>query len=217
MPLKKPISKTKNMVVQEFEKEILLYDLISNKAFCLNETSAMIWQLCDGNKSISEISRQLSKHFKADLDEGVVWLAIEQFKRDELLDKTVPIEIDFGGLSRRQVIKKVGLASLIALPLISSVVAPNAVMAKSVGIALLDACPTGSGCESGLFCRNCNNGSCDGSLTCCHPSNGGFGPGATFCTNAPTCSQGVNACCSGMTEPRSSTCPNSNFIPCRCL
>lgn len=127
----KPKIINSNIVVQEFEKELLLYDLITNKAFCLNETSAFIWQLCDGTNSTTEISRQLSKHFKANLDENFVWLAIEQFKRDGLLDESIPIEIDFGGLSRRQMIKKVGLATMIALPLISSIIAPIVAMAAS--------------------------------------------------------------------------------------
>lgn len=129
---KLPKAKYKNIVVQQANKDLLLYDLISNKAFCLNETSAFIWQLCDGKNSVENISRQLSKHFNANLDENFVWLAIEQFKRDGLLDEKMLIEIDFGGLSRRQVIKKVGLATMIALPLISSVVAPNAAMSQSV-------------------------------------------------------------------------------------
>lgn len=34
-----PISRKANIVLQEFENEILIYDLSINKAFCLNRTS----------------------------------------------------------------------------------------------------------------------------------------------------------------------------------
>jgi hypothetical protein len=51
-----PHSRTKELVVQELKGELLIYDLSTNKAFCLNETSALVWQLCDGKSSISEIS-----------------------------------------------------------------------------------------------------------------------------------------------------------------
>ena len=185
-----PKIKTTNIVVKEFEKKLLLYDLVSNKAFCLNETSAFIWQLCDGKNSIIEISRQLSKHFNANLDENFVWLAVEQFKRDELLDESVPIEIDFGGLSRRQVIKKVGLASMIALPLISSVIAPSAAMAQSSCV------PPGSPNASCFDSLN--------SLTCT----------ANFC-NTPLAQTGASICCSGLSVL--SFCQqNSTIINCFC-
>jgi hypothetical protein len=44
-----PISRQNNIVTQEVESELLIYDLVENKAFCLNETSAFVWQNCDGN------------------------------------------------------------------------------------------------------------------------------------------------------------------------
>ncbi len=55
---KYPLGRRDNLVVQEIDGEIMIYDLTDNKVFCLNETSALIWQLCDGNKSALEISRQ---------------------------------------------------------------------------------------------------------------------------------------------------------------
>jgi hypothetical protein len=39
----KPISRKSHIVVQYFGNEILIYDLTENKAFCLNETSALVW------------------------------------------------------------------------------------------------------------------------------------------------------------------------------
>jgi hypothetical protein len=37
----KPISRQQNIVVQDLGSEVLIYDLTINKAFCLNETSAL--------------------------------------------------------------------------------------------------------------------------------------------------------------------------------
>ena len=44
-----PKARKENLVVQESNGEVLIYDLDTNKAFCLNETSALVWQACDGN------------------------------------------------------------------------------------------------------------------------------------------------------------------------
>ena len=49
-----PKAKSAELVVSELENELLIYDLKINKAFRLNETSAMVRQLCGGRNSISE-------------------------------------------------------------------------------------------------------------------------------------------------------------------
>ena len=96
----KPKSRKENIVVQDFENEVLVYDLNINKVYCLNETSSLVWSLCDGKTPVSEISRSLSQMLNTEVSADLVWLAIEQFKRDRLLDESEPLEIDFGGLTR---------------------------------------------------------------------------------------------------------------------
>lgn len=136
----KPLARKTDIVLQEFGNETLVYDLKTNKAFNLNETSTLIWQACTGNKSVSEIALKLSEKFKSPIDEDFVWLALEQLKKDNLLENAAEVSTDFGGLSRREVIKKVGLGSLIALPLISSLVAPMATHAQSAAVCAAGRC-----------------------------------------------------------------------------
>lgn len=146
----KPVSRTSDIVVQNFDNEVLIYDLTENKAFSLNETSALVWQLCDGHKTVSEIAKSLSEKLKSPISEDFVMLALEQLKRDNLLENASEVSTDFGGLSRREVIRKVGFASLVALPVISSLVAPLAVQAASA-------------CGGNCRCTNATVSSCNGS------------------------------------------------------
>lgn len=44
------------LVVQEFEKEVLIYDLNNHKAYTLNETSSLVWRMCDGKTSIKRMN-----------------------------------------------------------------------------------------------------------------------------------------------------------------
>src|SRR3712207_3552152 len=104
----RPASRKRDIVVQEFNKEILIYDLTLNKAFSLNETSSLVWQACDGNKTVSEISQQISRQLKSLVSEDVVWLALDQLKKDNLLEEDSVESTPFEGLSRREVIRKVG-------------------------------------------------------------------------------------------------------------
>lgn len=173
-----PTSRQRDIVVQELKGEMLIYDLKINKAFCLNETSAMVYRLCDGNNSVSDISKQLSKKLKSSVDEDLIWLALDQLKKENLLDNNSEVEIEFEGLSRREAIRKVGLASLIALPVISSLVAPTAAMAQSGVCANPGGAPAGT-----LITRNFQPdcATCQTALedACCSDAITGFscGPG----------------------------------------
>lgn len=109
----------------------MIYDLSTNKAFCLNETSALVWQLCDGTRTVSEISEGLSKKLNSPANEDLVWLAIDQLKKENLIANKEELENKFEGMSRREVIKKVGLGTMIALPVVAGMIAPNAVNAAS--------------------------------------------------------------------------------------
>jgi hypothetical protein len=80
-------SRKENIAGQDFENEVLVYDLNVNKVYCLNETSSLVRHLSDGKIPVSEISRSLSQKLKTEVPEDLIWLAIEQFKRDQLTDK----------------------------------------------------------------------------------------------------------------------------------
>ncbi|MDQ6785929.1 MAG: PqqD family protein [Acidobacteriota bacterium] len=164
----KPVSRQENLVVQELHGEVLIYDLAENKAFCLNETSALVWQMCDGKKNVTEINEILSKKLNSPANEDLVWLALDQLKKEKLIETKEDFQIDFNGLSRREVIKKVGLASVIALPLVASLVAPTPASAQSGApacntavasqVAVGGNCPTncaGATCGAGQPNRTC--------------------------------------------------------------
>src|SRR3982750_1614851 len=119
MGSKKPLSRKNDLVIQEHDGEILIYDLTDNRALCLNETSARVWRACDGTNSVEDISRLVG-------NEDLVWLALAELKKEKLVDHGPAMPEKFGGMSRRQVIRKIGVGSMIALPVIASLVAPMA-------------------------------------------------------------------------------------------
>jgi len=123
----RPIARKSGLVVQEVPDEVLVYDLDSNKAHCLNQSAAIIWRSCDGNNSVSEIAKLVEVQAGGKVTEDFVWLAIDQLSENNLLEKE--ITSNFGGQSRREVIKKIGLATMVAIPVIASLVAPPSALA----------------------------------------------------------------------------------------
>lgn len=142
-----PIARKEKLVVQEMPDEVLVYDLESNKAHCLNQTAAFVWKNCDGSNSISDIAVDLERISGNKISDDLIWLAIDQLSERNLLEKEVKSE--FAGESRRTVLKKIGLASVIALPIIASLTAPTAALAVACSgvVASCLGCPDGTPCD----------------------------------------------------------------------
>jgi hypothetical protein len=152
-----PRAREAGLIVRHLEAETLVYDVDTDKAHCLNRTAARIWKHCDGTSSVTQICELLSQTMATTIDEKVVWYALEQFNKDGLLEEKIepPAAFKIAGMSRRQMVRTLGLAAMVAIPVVTSIVAPTAVQA---GASCL---PGGSSCIP------------DG-LPCCRP-NGCFG------------------------------------------
>jgi hypothetical protein len=127
------IKRKTDVVTQEVDKDLLIYDMRTHMAYCLNETSALVYQLCDGDLSPSDIADKLTSQLKRPVSEDLVWLAIDQLQHEDLVERDRELETRFAGLSRRDAIRHIAGASLIALPIVSAVLAPPAAHAQSAG------------------------------------------------------------------------------------
>ncbi len=141
-----PTARKEGLVIQELSDEVLVYDLKNNKAHCLNQTAALVWKACDGKNSIGEIVNDVEKQTKGKVSEDFIWLAIDQLNEKNLLDKEITPK--FAGQNRRQVLKKIGLASMVALPIVASLTAPTAALA----VACSGVVTTCVGCADGTPC-----------------------------------------------------------------
>ncbi len=183
----RPKARTSNLVVQEASGETLIYDLENNKAFCLNETSSLVMKHCDGRLNLTEIAASISGKLDTPVTEEMVWLALSQLDREGLLKDFEDVGSTFNGMSRRDVVKKIGFGSMVALPIVSSIVAPRAANAQSATGAVLDQCGAGFPmCGGGLSCfvtsiRSVPNVSTSTGISQCCDSSGGSFVSGTFC------------------------------------
>ncbi len=152
-----PDARKEGLVIQELADEVLVYDLQRHKAHCLNHTAAWIWKHCDGRATVAEMARLLQAESKAPLDEGIIWLALEQLERDHLLSGRIPRPSATPRLSRRELVGRLGLVAAITLPLVTSIVAPTASQAGSC-------LATGAPCTKNSDC--CSNACVEGAGFC---------------------------------------------------
>ena len=145
---KMPQARRSGLIVKEAEGEVLIYDLERNKAHCLNDTAAKVWNHCDGVTTVAEVSSALSRELGAPCDQKLVLYAVQQFAKDNLLeaDREMPAFI-IGGLNRRQMVRALGLGAVIAVPLVTTILAPTPAQAATQF-------PPGTPCTSAAQCSS---------------------------------------------------------------
>jgi len=150
-----PRARREGLLVQELPDELLVYDLVNQKAHCLNRTAALVWNRCDGKTTVEQLVRFLGKETNTQVDKAVVWMAFDQLSKAHLLKGRTRTWPGASGISRRELIRRVGTAAAVALPIVSTIVAPDAVLAATCR-------PSGASCTSGATCCStiCNAGHC---------------------------------------------------------
>lgn len=132
--MKLPLARTENIIVQSAGQELLIYDLLTHKIYCLNETSRIVFESCDGKTTFDELKN------KQKLIDDIIFLALDELNKQNLLIKDSGYLSPLTNISRRKAIRRIGVASIAALPTIVFLVAPVAAAQNScVNIGGLDA------------------------------------------------------------------------------
>ena len=155
---KMPQARKSGLIIQEVDSEVLIYDQLTNKAHCLNQTAAKVWNYCDGETTLAEACTALSRDLETPVDEKLVLYALDQFAKDNLLEKgnELPSFI-IPGMNRRQMVRTLGLAAVVAVPLVTSIVAPMPAQAATLQ-------DPGTPCSTS---EQCNSGLCEGDPPVC--------------------------------------------------
>lgn len=154
-----PRARKQQLITKEVGGELIVYDRESDRVHCLNSTAAFVWTHCDGQTSVATMAKLLEEETKVPVEQDLVLYALEQLNKSELLDDSYAMFVPERAISRRAVMR-VGVAAALAVPLISSIVAPTAAQAASC-------LPDGSVCASDGAC--CSNNCVDngrGSFQC---------------------------------------------------
>jgi coenzyme PQQ synthesis protein D (PqqD) len=140
-----PRMRDTGLVVDDLPDEVLVYDLETHQAHCLNRTAALVWRSCDGKSTPADIARRLTTELDAPFKEEFVLLALNQLESQRLLQDFDAASVQFAVLSRRQMVRRLGLATAVAVPLVTSIVAPRAVEAATCN-------PSGHPCTPAKLC-----------------------------------------------------------------
>lgn len=123
----RPSARTNGIRVEEFQGEVLVYDLDRHTAHCLNGAAVAVWRYADGTRSTEEIAALIAADQQRPVDEGLVWRALEELDQAFLL--AAPLAATPSAVSRRQVFNTLGWAA--AVPLVLTIAVPTPAFAQT--------------------------------------------------------------------------------------
>ena len=151
MTINQPRARTERIIIKELQDEVLVYDMDRDKAHCLNLSAAAVWKKCDGLNTPAQIANLLRAESQAHVNEDFVWLALEQLGRDHLLEEPLEWPVAIPRLTRREAVRRIGIGAAIAIPLVTSILAPTPAQAATC-LAKGAPCTSPAQCCSGT-CR----------------------------------------------------------------
>jgi hypothetical protein len=121
-----------NLVLEDVRDELMIYDPERNKAFCLNETAAYVWRHADGKTTVAEMAKRMEEDLKKPANDEVVLFALDVLFKDGLLAPATPLPRTAQGVTRRDMLQKMGVGAM-AIPVVTALfVSPARAHASSV-------------------------------------------------------------------------------------
>jgi hypothetical protein len=140
----------------EVGDEVLVYDPGRHRVHCLNALAVRIWKQCDGHRTAQEIAAGVPGDAAATRD-LLVETALAQLHQIGILEASGPVASGTL-LTRRGLMRQLGMATAVALPLVTSIVAPAPAAAQSCR-SKGQSCGRDRRCCPGLSCQK---GKCKG-------------------------------------------------------
>jgi hypothetical protein len=148
-----PLARTERLIVQQMPNEVLVYDQDRHLAHCLNLTAALVWKNCDGKNTVARIASLVGRELQTPVRDEVVLLALDQLRKDHLLAADAAIPAPLNSVSRRTLIRAIGIGAVVALPAIISLTAPTPA-AAATGLAPGSPCTSNGQCTSNQCTAN---------------------------------------------------------------
>jgi hypothetical protein len=132
-----------DFILEELPGELMIYDRSRNKAYCLNQTTAFVWQHATGERTVAELAELMGEQIGRPVHVQLIWYALDVLAKDGLLEtSTIP------GESRRTLLKKMVIGVVAAATFVTvSCVSP----AKRNSPSYLEAPDEGQGSDGAWF------------------------------------------------------------------
>jgi hypothetical protein len=220
-----PAARSDGLLIEPVGDEIVVYDTQSKQAHCLKPLAAIVFECSDGRATVRDMAKVAEDRLGQGVSEAEVADAVAQLESLGLLQ--IPLVVLPGtagngnGLSRREMLRRVGFAgaaAATATTLVTSIVAPTPAFAASgippgcPGCNKNPDCTSSHCCQPGAPGKQCGQGCCVLGNNSCHLSSctcvGGTRDGLDCLTQ--TCPGGTCICnCTVCLSQNGGSCPTN--------
>ncbi|HEY9713819.1 MAG TPA: PqqD family protein [Chroococcales cyanobacterium] len=121
-----PKARQDDILAHDVGNEVVIYDLKSDQAYCLNKVAAKVWKNCDGQTPLSEIATKLEEVGVPGEQVGVSCV-LDQLAEARLIEGNGKN----GAVTRREVLSRMGVAAAAVLASVTALNVPTAAAAQS--------------------------------------------------------------------------------------
>jgi len=124
----RPVARRADILTEELEGELVIYDKRRDVACRLNRTAALVWRNADGVRTVEDLIEVLRDQVSPLADEDLVMVTLDRLEEQELLEPGYPHRTEQAtALSRRRFITRAGAlgTAALALPVVQAIVAPT--------------------------------------------------------------------------------------------
>ncbi len=160
----KPAARRGGILIRALPGELLVYERGEHRAHCLNRTAAIVFESADGTRSVADIARLLAPEADPASSEAVVEEALARLAEAGLLEASEP-----SGCSRREWVRRAGVAAVVLLPAVASIVVPSPAEAAATCVHSCSGRPDGTSCTcffADPCTASCVSGFCSDSGGC---------------------------------------------------
>jgi hypothetical protein len=136
----RPLARTEDLLVEDVDGEVLVYDETDSLACRLNGSAAFVWRHCDGTNTVDDLVRLVAGEFGALGRPELVHVALDELAEHGLLASGYETRSKVAArLSRRHFMRAVGIggAAAAVVPIVASMLVPTPAAASSLSSYLL--------------------------------------------------------------------------------
>jgi hypothetical protein len=205
---KVPLARSEDLLVERVSDELVIYDLENKEAHCLKPLASSVFSHSDGESSVAQIMETVEADLGHSVTEAEILDAVAQLEQIRLLITPSLLVVDGnGGISRREMMRRVGYAgaaATVGTALVTSIAAPSALAACSGQPAGCNCTKNNPDCASNHCCSGNGNDKCN--VGCCSSTN-----------NGQDCQCQANGTCGSIPQPGNccaGTCTPTTGNPC---
>lgn len=126
----RPLART-DVLVRLLGDEVLIFDPVNDHAVSLNRSAAVVWEFCDGSRTVERLVLDVSRHLGDPVTQEFIELSLEDLHAQGLLSGFDALAASTSAMTRREVLRRIGLTTVVAVPVIVGIATPAAAASQS--------------------------------------------------------------------------------------